>query len=507
MFVARTILILPLTIQLVSSFSNNARTNKGWSKKNVVVSTLRLRPITDNVRNKQMSKFYLSKNNNRVAKRLLPKKLVNIYVDYATRLWRDTDPEARKKIASKKATSAVKRVEHLMQGEEYVDLVSPKEGDTIEDIEERNIARVQLLEACQLMLKSMEKHDKTDTEIPPSMSEVANEEILAGKGKTKGEAQKKKKGRSVLFGAMMGAIVACWVFSGDYIFTSIFTLMTLLGQLEYYRMVINTGIYPARRISVVGACAMFLTALIAPPLHQICLPIFATWAMIWFLTMRREVTTISEIATTFTGAFYLGYIPSFWVRVRTIGGGREPTRLAPIVGPILELMGQKANALPNFMPRSVHLPITTGAIFIFWAWISIAFADVSAYFFGRRFGKTKLGKFAPAAGATSPNKTVEGFLGGSFICACFATTGAWIQRWPYWYLIGPVHGLFLSSLGLVGDLTASMLKRDAGLKDFGDLIPEHGGIMDRVDSYIFAAPYSWLVCQYIIPLLRGISQK
>ena len=204
MFVARTILILPLTIQLVSSFSNNARTNKGWSKKNVVVSTLRLRPITDNVRNKQMSKFYLSKNNNRVAKRLLPKKLVNIYVDYATRLWRDTDPEARKKIASKKATSAVKRVEHLMQGEEYVDLVSPKEGDTIEDIEERNIARVQLLEACQLMLKSMEKHDKTDTEIPPSMSEVANEEILAGKGKTKGEAQKKKKGRSVLFGAMMG---------------------------------------------------------------------------------------------------------------------------------------------------------------------------------------------------------------------------------------------------------------------------------------------------------------
>ena len=104
------------------------------------------------------------------------------------------------------------------------------------------------------------------------------------------------------------------VYSGNYIFTGLFTLMTALGQLEYYRMVMNTGIYPARRSSVLGACAMFVTALFAPDLHQICMPVASTWTMIWFLTMRRSVTTISEIATTFTGMFYLGYIPSFWVR-------------------------------------------------------------------------------------------------------------------------------------------------------------------------------------------------
>jgi hypothetical protein len=69
----------------------------------------------------------------------------------------------------------------------------------------------------------------------------------------------KKNRRSIMFGATMGFAVACWVFSGNYLFTGVFTLMTILGQLEYYRMIMNTGIYPARKISVVGASSMFLT--------------------------------------------------------------------------------------------------------------------------------------------------------------------------------------------------------------------------------------------------------
>ena len=219
--------------------------------------------------------------------------------------------------------------------------------------------------------------------------------------------------------------------------------------------------------------------------------------------MRRKIPTIPEIATTFTGMFYLGYIPSFWVRIRLIGSGLEPTRLAPLMEPILSSLGKKASSLPAFLPKVIHLPITTGAVFIFWTWISIAFSDVGAYFAGRKFGKTKLGRVAPAAEAASPNKTIEGFLGGSLLAACFSTTGAFVMRWPHWHITGPLHGFVLAFLGLVGDLTASMLKRDSGMKDFGDLLPEHGGIMDRVDSFIFTAPYSWLVLQFIIPALRA----
>ena len=246
-------------------------------------------------------------------------------------------------------------------------------------------------------------------------------------------------------------------------------------------------------------------ALCAPDLHQLCLPMFGLWAMIWKLTMRRKVASISEIATTFTGMFYLGYVPSFWVRIRTIGSAEmmEPTRLFPVTLAMRNFLEQKFGFL---VPKTlVHLPITAGAVFIFWSWISLAFSDVGAYFVGRKFGKTKLGAISPAAGATSPNKSVEGVIGGCIASSIFSIAGAWAQKWPHFVITGAIHGTILALLGLIGDLTASMLKRDAGLKDFGNLIPEHGGIMDRVDSFIWTAPYSWLVCAYIIPALKAAT--
>ena len=182
----------------------------------------------------------------------------------------------------------------------------------------------------------------------------------------------------------------------------------------------------------------------------------------------------------------------------------EPTRIASIMGPIREMLKRRFDIL--IPDRLIHLPITTGAVFIFWSWISLAFSDVGAYFVGRKYGKTKLGEISPAAGATSPNKSVEGVIGGCAFSAAFSIFGAWVQKWPYFVVTGAIHGIILGLLGLIGDLTASMLKRDAGLKDFGDLIPEHGGILDRVDSFVWTAPYSWLVCAYVIPALKAFAQ-
>ena len=529
-------------------------------------------------------------------------KAYGIYTTYLQRLWKETSTTQRQRIARDRATRAVRRVQHLMRGEEYGPDLSSGSNKGGDDGKEDPVhafkmerARNRMLDACDDVLDAMssdsaastpskssdekidpgesqylhmlDKEDgaahpkivgeesakkvdpgeseylrKLDEEakasqkdgdavvqvgvetIPPLTSpgsktftvefpvdiatpsddEDASKQVAkvdTSKAALKKKADGGKPRRSILFGAAMGALVACWVFSGNYVFTGLFTLMTILGQLEYYRMVMNTGVYPARRISVVGACSMFVTALFAPDLHQLCLPFFALISMGWFLTMRKQTTSIPEISTTFTGMFLLGYIPSFWVRIRSIGSDVPPTRLAKLAEPVLAFLGQKADALPSFLPKFVHLPITTGAVFIFWTWLSLAFSDVGAYFVGRSYGKTKLGDVAPAAGAASPNKTVEGVMGGCAISAILSTLGAWVQRWPYWYITGPIHGIYLGALGLLGDLTASMIKRDADIKDFGDLIPEHGGVMDRVDSYIFAAPYSFVMCKYLIPLM------
>ena len=487
----------------------------------------------------------------------------HLYADYFDRLWSETDVDHRHKRAKQRARDSVLRMKNMVGdglGDEYlwqtadankkegggvVGALIKKRGKKEQSADEEDKAvftnldegvRQQMEEACDLMLdqldgkelpgKSDEKgtdeimggEEVKSTEVIPVVSDSVETELTTAPTEEVAETtldtsstavatskKEKKKGRSVLFGATMGLVVAGWVYSGNIAFTALFTLMTALGQLEYYRMVMNANIYPARRISVLGACATFVTALFAPDLHQIVLPVFSTWTMIWFLTMRRNITTISEIATTFTGMFYLGYIPSFWVRIRQLGADLvEPTRLMPLAKPLFERLGQ--NNLLAYLPKKIHYPITTGSNFIFWTWLCIAFSDVGGYFAGRKFGKTKLGAISPAAGKTSPNKTVEGVIGGCAFSLVLATLGAWIQKWPYWFVLGPLHGVTLALLGLVGDLTASMLKRDAGLKDFGDLIPEHGGIMDRVDSYIFTAPYGWIMCGYVIPALKKLAE-
>ena len=334
-------------------------------------------------------------------KRDMPKKVIRAYADYASRLWNETNPEARRKIANDKASQAIKDVQHIL-------MVDGDDGP----IQARKETKMELAEACAKLLAEIETHKVSvkESENTKQSSDVA--------------APKEKKSRSVLFGALMGAVVAAWVFSGKYVFTGLFTLMTILGQLEYYRMVQSTGVYPARKISVIGAASMFLTALFFPDYHQICLPLFGCWAMIWFLTMKRSVTTIPEIATTFSGMFYLGYVPSFWVRLHLMGASSQQTKLASLMTPFLGFIEKKADIfLPNFITDAIVTPFTGGAVFIFWAWLSLAFSDVGAYFVGRRFGKTKLGAVSPAAGKTSPNKTVEGVLGGCLAAAFFSTIG------------------------------------------------------------------------------------
>ena len=135
------------------------------------------------------------------------------------------------------------------------------------------------------------------------------------------------------------------------------------------------------------------------------------------------------------------------------------------------------------------------------AWI----ADGGAYFAGTFFGKHKL------CPEISPKKTWEGFFGGLVSAIVFAILlGFGYELWDKIFtgeqhftvnvLVLGIIAVVCTFLGVLGDLVASLLKRQCGVKDFGNILPGHGGIMDRFDSVLFVAPFVYIAIQYVFPI-------
>ncbi|MBQ2939890.1 MAG: phosphatidate cytidylyltransferase [Clostridia bacterium] len=135
---------------------------------------------------------------------------------------------------------------------------------------------------------------------------------------------------------------------------------------------------------------------------------------------------------------------------------------------------------------------------LFIPWLS----DIGAYFTGVFFGKHKL------CPKVSPKKTVEGLIGGLVFSPLLITGTLYVYQlhadvhvysYSYWLLAGTA--LIGSVLSVFGDLFASVIKRQHGIKDFGNIFPGHGGILDRFDSFFFALPMVALILDYI-PLFK-----
>jgi phosphatidate cytidylyltransferase len=113
---------------------------------------------------------------------------------------------------------------------------------------------------------------------------------------------------------------------------------------------------------------------------------------------------------------------------------------------------------------------------------TVAVSDTAQFYTGRTFGRT------PLAPLRSPKKTREGAIGGFVIAPAFlAVAGAyWMPAYPWYWHLSLGFGIVVA--GIIGDLFESMLKRAADMKDSGALIPGHGGVLDRIDALLFAAP-------------------
>jgi phosphatidate cytidylyltransferase len=181
-------------------------------------------------------------------------------------------------------------------------------------------------------------------------------------------------------------------------------------------------------------------------------------ACFFILLFRSPRASISDIGGTLLAVFYTVYLPAQYILLRHLN--KQPDA-------------------PYWAQPGLHYLIFTLVV--------ISASDIAAYYVGRTFGKHLLYP------AISPKKTREGAIGGLLVGVGFGVACSLI-----WHVVPIVHAVILSILlvvvGQLGDLTESMIKRDVGMKDSGALLASHGGILDRIDSYIF----SGIVCYYYI---------
>ena len=184
----------------------------------------------------------------------------------------------------------------------------------------------------------------------------------------------------------------------------------------------------------------------------------------WLLASTRAGTA-SPFFTTLVGHMYVPQLLSYVMRLRALGG------------PPVELPGSA-------------VAVSAGCCWLVALRLAVWGLDTAAYAVGKAVGRHKL------CPKISPGKTVEGAIGGLLAAV------ALIAGLGHWLGLPLAHGLILGAgvgvAGQVGDLFESLLKRRAGVKDSGSLLPGHGGVLDRFDSLLFAAPLAYFYLSFAL---------
>ena len=259
-------------------------------------------------------------------------------------------------------------------------------------------------------------------------------------------------------------VVLLFVWLGGWWAFAACLFVVALGTYELHMMMVHSGYHPLLLVSLALSTLILVSAMLpSPQVRSSLLEIGFGGALLisfpWLFFRKKLDGALVDWALTLAFSIYLGWPMSFLLLLR---GYRE------------------------------SWPLSHGALWVLVALVGVWSFDSAAFFVGRFFGRHKL------APRISPGKTWEGVLGGlvlSILVSLFITVG---PLGVPWYL-GVLLGILIGIAAVLGDLAESLMKRQTHVKDSGQIMPGHGGILDRIDSMLFV-----LIVVYLFAQLLGM---
>lgn len=252
-------------------------------------------------------------------------------------------------------------------------------------------------------------------------------------------------------GLIIGLTALFAIMAGGLWLTALVLLIVVYASKEYTAILKHKGFLPSFKIII--ASSLIFAALAYFNRFDLIPLAFTLSAIMAFMSVlfRGKQPYIANVATTVLGFLYCGWFPLHLLFLRNLENGVGYT------------------------------------VMLFFA---VLVTDTFCYFVGSRFGKHKL------AAVISPNKTIEGAFGGTAMCMVFSLALGLPIGISWYHTI--ILGLLIAVFAQIGDLCESMIKRDAGVKDSSNVLPGHGGFLDRTDSYILTIPVVYYYLQYFV---------
>ena len=265
------------------------------------------------------------------------------------------------------------------------------------------------------------------------------------------------------------------IYLGSWYLITAIIIISLLAVFEYYKLAENKQVYPNMILGLIlsGLNSICLNLFFNSGIYAIqkyITPFFISFILLTLMILtvelwRNKENKLLNTSITITGSIFIPFLFSFIIAVY--------------------YFFENIEVLKNFNFEIIDSKYI-GTAFVIFILVSIWISDSAAYFIGKKFGKHKLFE------KISPKKTWEGAIAG-FFGAIFAFHI--FTHWSY-HSFPIIHtfiiGAIIGTVGVIGDLAESMLKRDTGVKDSSNLIPGHGGILDRFDSILFVFPIVYI---------------